>query len=152
MELRYKEVERARGIFERYVRCLPTVKAWVRFAKFEMRNGEVGRARGCYERAVEEMGDDANTVRPLSVLVELALDRQARTCTGLHRLCASQEELFIKFAEFEEKVKEVDRARAIYRYALDHIPREQVRSCTGLLCPALPRVDDTQNHVFLSGA
>ncbi len=42
--------------------------------------------------------------------------------------CAlAQEELFIKFAEFEEKVKEVDRARAIYRYALDHIPREQVR-------------------------
>ena len=66
MELRYKEVERARGIFERYVRCLPTVKAWVRFAKFEMRNGEVARARGCYERAVEEMGDDANTVRLLA--------------------------------------------------------------------------------------
>lgn len=26
-----------------------------------------------------------------------------------------QEELFIKFAEFEEKVKEVERARAIFR-------------------------------------
>lgn len=37
-----------------------------------------------------------------------------------------QEELFMKFAEFEEKVKEVDRARAIYRYALDHIPKAQV--------------------------
>ena len=63
MELRYNEVERARTIFERYVRCLPTVKAWVRYAKFEMRNGEVARARGCYEHAVEEMGDDANTAR-----------------------------------------------------------------------------------------
>lgn len=62
MELRYKEVERARNIFERYVRCLPTVKAWVRFAKFEMQNGEVARARRCYERAVEELGDDAQTV------------------------------------------------------------------------------------------
>lgn len=37
-----------------------------------------------------------------------------------------QEGLFLKFAEFEEKVKEVDRARAIYRYALDHIPKAQV--------------------------
>ena len=46
----------------------------------------------------------------------------------------------------------MDRARAIYRYALDHIPREQVRSGTGLLCLTLPRVDDTQKHVFLSGA
>ena len=36
-----------------------------------------------------------------------------------------QEELFIKFAEFEEKVGEVARARAIYKYALDHIPRAQ---------------------------
>ena len=36
-----------------------------------------------------------------------------------------QEELFIKFAEFEEKVGEADRARAIYKYALDHIPRSQ---------------------------
>jgi hypothetical protein len=29
--------------------------------------------------------------------------------------CLLQEEFFIKFAEFEEKVKEVDRARAIYK-------------------------------------
>ena len=36
-----------------------------------------------------------------------------------------QEEFYLKFAEFEEKVKEMDRARAIYRYALDHIPKDQ---------------------------
>ena len=44
-----------------------------------------------------------------------------------------QEELFMKFAEFEEKVKEVDRARAIYRYALDHIPKAQVSTVLPLL-------------------
>ncbi len=31
----------------------------------------------------------------------------------------------LKFAEFEEKVGELDRARAIYKYALDHIPKGQ---------------------------
>lgn len=36
-----------------------------------------------------------------------------------------QEELFIKFAEFEEKVKEVERARAIFR-------------CPPALCPTEP--------------
>lgn len=41
--------------------------------------------------------------------------------------CGPQEEFFIKFAEFEEKAREVERARAIYRYALDHIPK--VRGC-----------------------
>ena len=62
MELRYKEAERARAIFERYVRCLPCVKAWVRFAKFEAQSGEFSRARGCYERAVQELGEDGQTV------------------------------------------------------------------------------------------
>lgn len=33
------------------------------------------------------------------------------------------EDLFIKFAEFEIMVKEFDRARAIFKYALDHIPK-----------------------------
>lgn len=97
MELRYGETERARQIFERYVKCLPSVKAWVRYAKFEMKSGgDVMAARACYERSVEELGDDANT-----------------------------EELFLRFAEFEERVKEVDRARAIYKYALDHLPKSQ---------------------------
>uniref|UniRef100_A0A061QTJ9 Crooked neck n=1 Tax=Tetraselmis sp. GSL018 TaxID=582737 RepID=A0A061QTJ9_9CHLO len=40
--------------------------------------------------------------------------------------CFPQEELYLKFAEFEEKCKEVERARAIYRFALDNIPKSQV--------------------------
>ena len=117
MELRYGETERARQIFERYVKCLPSgapcgpgsqlsaccacwlrshpcpgcrpcavcaracrhhltvavlprppctaaVKAWVRYAKFEMKSGgDVAAARACYERAVDELGEDANNVR-----------------------------------------------------------------------------------------
>jgi len=34
-----------------------------------------------------------------------------------------QEEFFLRFAEFEEMVKEHDRARAIYKFALDHLPK-----------------------------
>lgn len=63
MELRYNEVERARGIYERYVRCLPEVKSWVRYAKFEMKSGNVARARTVYERAVQELEGEANMVR-----------------------------------------------------------------------------------------
>ncbi len=68
MELRYNEVDRAREIFELYIRCHPDVKAWVRYAKFEMKNSEIGLARGCYERAVEELGEDAQTVSCLSTM------------------------------------------------------------------------------------
>ncbi len=46
---------------------------------------------------------------------------------GIHTDHWLQEELFIKFAEFEEKCKEPERARAIYKYALDHIPKGQAQ-------------------------
>ena len=36
------------------------------------------------------------------------------------------EDLYVHFANFEEFCKETERARAIYRYALDHVPRSKV--------------------------
>lgn len=96
MELRYNEVDRARAIYERYVEIHPSVKAWVRYAKFEAKANSRPRARQCYERAVEALGEDGQT-----------------------------EELYIKFAEFEEHCKEFERARAIFKYALDNIPKAQ---------------------------
>lgn len=36
---------------------------------------------------------------------------------------ADAEELFVAFVEFEEKCKEVGRARCIYKFALDPIPK-----------------------------
>jgi len=96
MELRYSEVERARAVFEKYLTVHPVVKTWVRYAKFEWSAGNRPGARRVYERAVEELGEDGET-----------------------------EALFIKCAEFEEMCHEMDRARMIYKYALDHIPKAQ---------------------------
>ncbi|CAA0838209.1 crooked neck protein- putative / cell cycle protein- putative [Striga hermonthica] len=94
-ESRYGEIERARAVFERLVDCHPKAAAWIRFAKFEVENGDVARVRRCYERALENLGDDEEAG-----------------------------ELFLAFAEFEEKkCKEIERARCIYKYALDRIPR-----------------------------
>lgn len=36
------------------------------------------------------------------------------------------DDLYVHFANFEEFCKETERARAIYRYALDHVPRSKV--------------------------
>ena len=85
MELRYNELDRARNIYERYVQCIPSVKAWVRYAKFEMKNGQIGLARRCYERAVGEMGEDAQTVSAIS------LDMPVSQCHS-YRLCRSMKE------------------------------------------------------------
>ncbi|RZB77840.1 Pre-mRNA-splicing factor CLF1 [Glycine soja] len=59
-----------------------------------MKNGEVARSRNVYERAVDKLSDDEEA-----------------------------EQLFVAFAEFEERCKETERARAIYKFALDHIPK-----------------------------
>lgn len=85
-ELRYKETDRAREIFERYVLCLPSVRAWVKYAKFEYAVGEIPLARRCYERALEDLAEEETSM-----------------------------ELYIKFADFEQMVKEPERARAIYK-------------------------------------
>ena len=100
-ELRYKEVENVRNIYERLselnqkfnfsnnflslriflvviVVHLIDVKHWIKYAKFEERYGYINRARAVYERAVEFFGE-----------VDLS------------------ESLFIAFAQFEEKQKEV---------------------------------------------
>ncbi|XP_071547455.1 crooked neck-like protein 1 [Panulirus ornatus] len=95
-ELRYKELDRARAIYERFVYVHPEPKYWIKYAHFEENHGYIQSARRVYERAIQFFGDDH-------------LD----------------ESLFIAFSKFEEGQKEHDRARVIYRYALDHMPKEK---------------------------
>lgn len=58
--------------------CHPEVRTYKRYAKWEERQGEISRARTIYERAMVELGDEANS-----------------------------EALFVDFAQFEERHKEV---------------------------------------------
>lgn len=92
---RYKEIDRARAIYERFTIVHPEVKNWIRYAKFEEGHGFIKSSRSIYERAVEFFGEEY-----------------------------MDEKLFIAFAKFEENQKEHDRARVIYKYALDLMPKE----------------------------
>ncbi|KAH0548419.1 hypothetical protein KQX54_000217, partial [Cotesia glomerata] len=51
-ELRYKELDRARQIYERFVMIHPDVKNWMNYASFEANNGFIKGARSVYEHAV----------------------------------------------------------------------------------------------------
>lgn len=96
-ELRYKEIDRARSIWQKFLHVHGhDVKHWIRYAKFEERNGYIGNARTVYERGIEYFGEDN-----------------------------MEESLLISFAQFEERQKEHDRARVIYRYGLDHLPSDR---------------------------
>ncbi|NWS85099.1 CRNL1 protein, partial [Toxostoma redivivum] len=103
-ELRYKEVDRARSIYERYIlfRALaalvlvhPDVKNWIKYARFEEKHSYFAHARKVYERAVEFFGEEH-----------------------------MDEHLYVAFAKFEENQKEFERVRVIYKYALDRIPKQ----------------------------
>ena len=96
IELRYKEVDRARDIYERLVDVHPLPKNWLRYARFEEQHVHIDTAREIYERAIQFLGDEY-------------LD----------------EKLYLAFARFEEAQKEHERARAIFKYALEKLPKDK---------------------------
>jgi crooked neck len=97
-ETRYKEWDLVRKVYERYCACHPSVKAFVRWAKFEFGLGEVANAREVYESAVEQMALETDV-----------------------------DQLYVAFAKFEELAGEVARARGVYAFALDNLPKEKAR-------------------------
>ncbi|RYG50756.1 tetratricopeptide repeat protein [archaeon] len=99
LELRAGETERARAVYERFIACHPSQTSYMRYAKWEQRNGQQALARRIYERALEELRDDERDVA-----------------------------LFSAFARFEERCKELDRAKVIYKFALESLPESQTRA------------------------
>ncbi|PQE25687.1 hypothetical protein CJF30_00000406 [Rutstroemia sp. NJR-2017a BBW] len=96
LEKRYGEFQRAREIFQRFTFVHPEPRNWIKWAKFEEEFGTSDLVREVYGTAVESLGDEF-----------------------------MDERLFIAYARFEAKLKEYERARAIYKYALDHMARSK---------------------------
>ncbi|KAF2209300.1 hypothetical protein CERZMDRAFT_113992 [Cercospora zeae-maydis SCOH1-5] len=96
LESRYGEYDRARHIFERFTIVHPEPRNWIKWARFEEANGTSDLVREVFGMAIETLGDEF-----------------------------MDEKLFIAYAKFEAKLKEFERARAIYKYALDRMPRSK---------------------------
>lgn len=96
LEKRYAEFERARAIFERFTIVHPEPKNWIKWTRFEEENGTSDLVREVFGMAIETLGDDF-----------------------------MDEKLFIAYAKYEAKLKEFERARAIFKYALDRMPRSK---------------------------
>ncbi|VDI84315.1 crooked neck [Mytilus galloprovincialis] len=71
------------------------VKNWIKYATFEEKNSYISSSRRVYERSVEFFGEDN-----------------------------IDERLVVAFAKFKEGQKEHERARLIYKYSLDHLPKD----------------------------
>jgi len=96
LEKRYNEFSRARAIFERFTIVHAEPRNWIKWARFEEENGTSELVREVFGMAIERLGDDF-----------------------------MDERLFIAYARYEAKLKEYERARAIYKYALDRLPRSK---------------------------
>ncbi|XDV41226.1 hypothetical protein PO909_010123 [Leuciscus waleckii] len=112
MEMKNRQVNHSRNIWDRAITILPRVnqfcralvmvhpevKNWIKYANFEDKHGYIALGRKVFERAVEFFGEDHIS-----------------------------ESLYVAFARFEEKQKEFERVRIIYKYALDRIPKQQAQ-------------------------
>lgn len=96
LEKRYNEYDRARAIFQRFTVVHPEPRNWIKWARFEEENGTSDLVREVFGLAIETLGDDF-----------------------------MDEKLFAAYARYESKLKEYERARAIYKYALDRLPRSK---------------------------
>jgi crooked neck len=96
LELRHGEFEKCRGIYERFTVVHPAPRIWIKWASFEEEHGTSDLVRDVFGTAVTTLGDDF-----------------------------MDERLFIAYARFETKMKEIERARAIYKFALDRMPRSK---------------------------
>lgn len=96
LELRAMQPDRARGVFERWVECHNLPRVWIKWAKFEEKQSQTALARAVFEKAMQELDERDHTA-----------------------------ELFLAFVQFEERAKEFERCRVLYRYALDTLPKSQ---------------------------
>ncbi|CAE6413315.1 unnamed protein product [Rhizoctonia solani] len=98
LEERYNELDRASAIYERWVAVRPEPRVWVKWGKFEEERGKPEKAREVFQQALEFFGDGVEEV-------------------------AQAQAVFAAFAKMEMRLKEYERARVIYKFALSRLPR-----------------------------
>ncbi|TVU08966.1 hypothetical protein EJB05_42395, partial [Eragrostis curvula] len=123
MEETLGAVANARQVFDRWMAWRPGAAGWSSYVKFELRYGEVGRARAVYERFVAEHPRPEAFLRYAKFEAERARRVYERAADVLADDDEDAEALFVAFAEFEQGCGEVERARAIYKFALDRVPK-----------------------------
>ncbi|KAJ7576778.1 pre-mRNA-splicing factor CLF1 [Mycena floridula] len=100
MEERYHELDRASAIYERWVGVRPEPRVWVKWAKFEEERQKLDKAREVFQTALEFFGDEPEQVEKAQAV-------------------------FSAFAKMETRLKEYERARVIYKFALSRISRSK---------------------------
>ncbi|KAK0730617.1 hypothetical protein B0H67DRAFT_639097 [Lasiosphaeris hirsuta] len=100
LEKRYGEYDRAREIFRAFTAVHPEPRTWLKWAKFEEEYGTSDLVRDVFQTAIQTIAE---------TLGDEAVD----------------EKIFMAFAKYEARLREYERARAIYKFGLDNLPRSR---------------------------
>ncbi|KAN0091262.1 hypothetical protein V8E55_004828 [Tylopilus felleus] len=100
MEERYNELDRASVIYERWIAVRPEPRVWVKWSKFEEERGKLDKAREVFQTALQFFGDEEEQIEKAQAV-------------------------FNAFAKMEIRLKEYERARVIYKFALERLPRSK---------------------------
>lgn len=93
-ETRYKQWNSIRIIYAKLLQVHPSVSNWIRWAEFEESRLAITEARAIFERSLDVL-EESPDIEP---------------------------KLFISFAKFEVRQKEIDRARAIFLLGMERFP------------------------------
>lgn len=132
MEEMVGHVDNARAVFERWIKWEPPIEAWMGYINMEIRHRNFLNARNLYERVIIHH-PFVNTYLQYAQFEsrQQGLEGQAASRAIFERCPMELGEsdlsaaYFMKFAAFEEKCKELERARSIYKKGLEMIPKHQ---------------------------
>ena len=125
MEERLENYAGARAIYEKWMSWKPTDNAWLQYVKFEERCGEPSLARAVFERYLQEHQTAVAFTRYCKFEERHKEFDKARagyeTCIHLLDAELLNEEVFIKYAQFEIRRGETERASRVFKLGLERL-------------------------------
>lgn len=115
LEKRYGEFGRARAIFQRFTQVHAEPRNWIKWARFEEEFGNEDNVREVYTLAVDTLGEEFMDER-----LFIAYARYGLSCGNYLEDVPANTQF-----RYEAKLKEFERSRVIYKYALDRLPRSR---------------------------
>ena len=124
MEELVRDIPKCRAIFERWMKWMPDDNAWLSYARFETRCGSLDRAEAVMRRYVNAYPSAkaflkfAKWAEYEAKHIDLARSILEACLSELEPEESRQAHVFQKFASFEERQGEYERARVIYEHSI----------------------------------
>ena len=123
MEEMVGDIPKCRAVFERWMEWMPDDNAWMSYARFEGRGGHMDQAKEIMRRYANTYPSSRSFMRFAKWAefeakdIELARTVYESSLVELEPEESRQARVFGRFAAFEERQGEYDRARVIYKHA-----------------------------------